>query len=254
MGIEMLVYCPPMEEGNEDVTGWDKETIEYVASHKSKIYTQIRGIAKNIRKHNLQNSDVEDIYSEVLMYLYNCDDYNISKAIERSNSNNIVSLEGYLNVCIKYCVVRYCTTMYKEEKEIVHDVISDDDGKELSILDNIADNRSNDHMDTIMYDLESLCRSCEAIRYKYGPDIYLVWYIRLLTLNKQNNDLYKDILSILGISKKELSNIEKYATEDELMTTFAKAVDISGIDGALKVIRPYVFSAKLIEETVTMYS
>lgn len=254
MGIEMLVYCPPMEEGNEDVTGWDKETIAYVASHKSKVYAQIRGIAKNIRKHNLQTTDVEDIYSEVLMYLYNCDDYNISKAVERSSSNNIVSLEGYLNVCIKYCVVRYCTTMYKEEKETIHEVISDDDGKELSILDNIADKASCDRMDTMMYDLVSLCKCCESIRYKYGPDIYLVWYIRLLTLNKNNNNLYKDILSILGVSKRELSNVEKYACEDELMTTFAKAVDLSGVDEAIKIIRPYVFSAKKIEDTVTIYS
>lgn len=254
MGIELLVYCPPMEEGNEDVTGWDKETIAYVAAHKSKVYAQIRGIAKNIRKHNLQLSDVEDIYSEVLMYLYNCDDYNISKAVERSSSNNIVSLEGYLNVCIKYCVVRYCTTMYKEEKEIVHEVISDDDGKELSLLDNIADKTSCDRMDTVMYDLEALCRCCESVRYKYGPDIYLVWYIRLLTLSRNNNELYKDILGILGISKKELGNIEKYASEDELMTTFAKAVDLSGVEEAIKIIRPYVFSAKKIEDTVTMYS
>lgn len=113
MGLEMLVYCPPMEEGVDDVTGWNKETIDYVTKHRTKVCNQIRGIAKNIRKHNLQPSDVEDIYEEVMLYLYKCDDYNIGKAIERSSTNNIVTLEGYLNVCIKYCVVRHCTNMYK---------------------------------------------------------------------------------------------------------------------------------------------
>lgn len=254
MGIEMLVYCPPMEEGNENVTGWDKETIAYVAKNKSKVYSQIRGISKGLRKHNLQPTDVDDIYSEVLMYLYSCDDYNLSKAIERSSSDKIVSLEGYLNTCIKYCVVRHCTLMYKDEKEIVHDVVNDDDGKELSILDNIADSSSKEHMDTMLYDLEALCRSCEAIRYKYGPDIYLVWFVRLLTLGCKNKDLYKDILSILGISKKELSNVERYANDDELLISFAKAVDISGVEESIKIIRPYVFSYRKIENAVHAYS
>lgn len=254
MGIEMLVYCPPMEEGNDDVTGWNKETIEYVSTHKSKVYAQIRGLAKNIRRHNLQPTDVEDIYSEILMYLYSSDDYNLSKAVERSSTSNIVSLEGYLNVCIRYCVIRHCTTMYKEEKETVRDYVNDEDGKELSILDNVADSRSKDHMESVLYDLAAICKGCEVLRYKYGPDIYMVWFIRLLTLSKKNKDLYKEILGILGISKKELGNIERYAAEDELMTTFAKAIDITGVDGAIEIIRPYVFSAKKIEETVLAYS
>ena len=253
MGIELLVYCPPMEEGNEDVTGWEKETIEYVSSHRSKIYAQIRGIAKSLRKHNLQTTDVEDIYSDILMYLYNCDDYNISKAIERSSTSTIVSLEGYLNSCIRCCVMRHCTTMYKEEGERVRDIYTDDDGKELSIFDSIADTRSTDHIEVVLYDLESLCKSYEIARYKYGPDIYLIWYIRLLTLST-NNNLYKDILNILGISKKELSNIEKNAAEDELITTFAKAVNLAGVDKAISIIRPYIFSANKIDKTISEFS
>lgn len=252
MSIEMLLYCPPMEEEKVDVTGWNKETIEYVSKHKSKIHAQIRGIAKNTRKV-IQTTDVEDIYSEVLMYLYNCDDYNISKAIERSHNNTMVTLDGYINVCIKFCVARYCIKLNKEEKETVHASISDEDGKELNILDNIADSKSIDTMDMILYDLETVCRSCEAIRYKYGPDIYLVWFIRLLTLNKENKNLYKDILNILGISKKELLKVEKYAVEDELMTTFARAIDISGVEESINIIRPYVFSARKIELTVSVY-
>ncbi len=253
MSIEVLVYCPPMEEGNEDVTGWDKETIEYVSSHKSKVYAQIRGIAKSLRKHNLQSTDVEDIYSDILMYLYNCDDYNLTKAIERSRTNNMVSLEGYLNTCIRCCVVRHCTSMYKEEKEQVRENYKDDDGKELSIFDSIADSKSTEHIDEVMYDLESLCKSYETLRYKYGPDIYLVWYIRLLTISQHKDELFKDILNVLGISKKELSNIERLAAEDELMTTLAKAINIIGVTKSIDIIKPYVFSANKIEEAISSF-
>lgn len=254
MSIEMLVYCPLMEEGNENVTGWDKETIAYVSEHKGKVYSQIRGIAKSIRKHNLQTTEVEDIYSDILMYLYNCDDYNISKAIERSSTDTIVSLEGYLNTCIRCCVIRHCTTSYKEEKEHVKDTYTDDDGKELSIFDSIADTKSTEHMDLVMYDLESLCKSYEILRYKYGPDIYMIWYIRLLTILHHNSKLYKDILGILGITRKELLNIEQKAAEDELMTTLAKAVNIAGIENAIRIIRPYVYSANKIDDTIIAFS
>ena len=253
MNLEMLVYCPPLEEDDKDVTGWEKETIAYVSDHKSKVYAQIRGIAKSIRKH-IQTTDVDDIYAEVLMYLYNCDDYNISKAIERSSTNTIVSLEGYLNACIRCCVIRYCTNMYKEDKEIVHDVVREDSDKELSLLDNIADTKSLDSMDTVLYDLKTLCRTSEPLRYKYGPDIYLVLYIRLLTMEQKAGNLYKDILNILGISKKELTNIERNAAEDELMVTFAKAINLSGVENAIKIIRPYIFSANKIDTTVSAFA
>lgn len=254
MKLEMLVYVPLMEEGNEDVTGWDKETIAYVSKYKSKVYSQIRGIAKSIRKHNLQTTEVEEIYSDILMYLYNCDDYNISKAIERSNTNTIVSLEGYLNTCIRCCVIRHCTSSYKEEKEHIRDTYTDDDGKELSIFDSIPDSRSAEHMDVVMYDLDSLCKSYETMRYRYGPDIYLVWYIRLLTMAHNSESLYKDVLNILGISRKELLAIEKLAAEDELMTTLAKAVNLAGLEKALNIIKKYVYSAKKIEDTVIAFS
>lgn len=256
MDLEMLVYCPLMEDVSEDVTGWDKATIDYVSRNKSKVYNQIRGIAKTLRKKNLQATDIDDIYEEVLIYLYNCDDYNLSKAVERSSSGTIVSLEGYLNVCIKFCVMRYCTSMFKEEKEIIHEVVNpDSDDKELCLLDNIADVRSSEHIETILYDLESICKSCEPLRYKYGPDIYLILYIRLLTLNcKDSPELYKDILNILGISKKELNAIEKLSVEDELMTSFVKAIDITGVKRAIEIIRPYVYSAKRIEDTILAYA
>ena len=252
--LELLVYSPLMEDDSENTEGWEKATIDYVQKHKSKVCNQIRGIAKTLRKSTLQTFDVEEIYSEIVMYLYKCDDYNLSKAVERSRSDSIVSLDGYVNTCIKFCVSRYCTQMYKSEKDIVSDhITSDEDGKELSILDTIADTKAGENIEEMMYDLESLCKCSESMRYKYGPDIYMIWFIRLLTLNKPGEGLYKDILSILGITKKELSNIERYTADDELMLTFAKSIHICGVDSAIDIIRPYVYSAQKIEDTIQLY-
>lgn len=255
MGLEMLVYSPLMEEeAGSNIAGWEKETLEYVCSHRSKIYGLIRRVAKSIRRCRLQPADVDDIYQEVVTYLYKCDDYNICKAVERASNGSIVSLEGYIGKCIKFCVIRYCTQLYKEEKGQVNPISNDEDGKELSILDNIADSSSSDSIDSVVYDLRSICKSCESMRYKFGPDIYLVVYVRLLTLVQKKQHLYKDLMDLVGITKRELSNIEKESCEEEILTTFVKAIEVCGIDEAIKIIRPYVFSSNFIDSTISAYS
>lgn len=252
MSVEMLIYCPPMEESKECITGWEKETIAFVSANKSKVYNRIRGIAKSLSGRNLQTTDVEDIYSELLVYLYGCDDYNLEKAIERSNSNSIVTLEGYVNICIKYCALRHCTEQHNVEKETVSEHISSDGNKEMSLFDAVSDQSSLSEMDTVLYDINELCNSSEALRYRYGPDLFLVLYVRLLTMGCKK-DLYLDMLSILGVSRKDLTKLEKRAAEEELMLSIVRAIGIAGVQKSLDAIRPYVFCAEKIEETINKY-
>ena len=254
MSIEMLIYCPPMEEGVENVTGWDKETINFVMGNESRVKSQIRGIAKVLRRKMLQSADVDDIYTDLLMYLYKCDDYNLTKAIERSSSDRIVSIEGYLNTFIKCCVQRKCTEMYNREKGIIYDTQQDPDDDRPGIMESIPDGGSDDHFNSVVFDLRGLCKSCESIRYKNGPDIYQIWFIRLLTLHEHKDSLFNTLLSIVDVSRKELSLVEKLSAEDDLMTAFAKAIEITGVEEAIEIIRPYVYSSSKLEETIHMYN
>lgn len=251
MGLDRLVYSPLLEE-DPSVAGWDKSTIEYIQNNKEDVIKEIRRVGKRMYKNNLQPDDINDIYSEILLYLYKCDDYSINKAISRSSSGNIVSLEGYTNTCIKFCVIRYLTNAYKIDKEIVRDSI-DKDGKELSAFDIIPDRKSTELFDTILFDLKQHCKASEHMRYKYGPDIYMIWYVRLLTMVNGNNDTYKDILILLGVSKKELSKLEKSSAEDEIMIHFAKSISNSGLEVAISIIEEYVYSAARIKDVVLAY-
>lgn len=250
--LEKLIAGPLFEESSEDVKGWQKETVNYVASNRSKILRQIRAIAKTKRKQSLQTADVEDIYSEILLYLYNCDDYNINKAIDRSSTGNIVSLEGYLNVCIKFCVIRHCNQMKNVETDTMSDTIISGEDKELSIFDTIPDKSSDITLDHLVYDFRTLCESCTPVRYRYGTDIYLVLYIRLLTSFDVTGETYKTILSILGITKKDLSKIEK-GSEDEIMFGFAKAISLSDASEAISILEEYVYSSNLIKDMVNSF-
>lgn len=243
------MYCPFMEEA-QSVSGWSKSTIDYISNNKSKVVKIIRGIAKGRSRKILQTADIEDIYSEILMYLYKCDDYNISKAIERSNNGTVVSFEGYINSCIKFCVIRYLTNSYNISKEHVKGYVNED-GKELSIFNIVSDDRSMSEFDSILYDLRQQCKLCEHIRYRYGPDMYLMWYIRLLTLVNGKNEIYKDVLNILGISKKELTKIEKRSKEDEVMINLARAINKAGIAESINILEEYVHSAPKIKEVVS---
>ena len=254
MGLETLVYSPLFEDCTPDLTGWSKETIDYIVANRDKVYKSIRGVAKGLNKTMLQTADIDDIYSEILMYCYQYDDYNVSKAIERSKTGAIVSLEGYVHVCIKYCVMRHLTQIYSTEKQTVREGIASDDGKELSIFDTIVDCQSTDNYEEIMYDLECLCRQSESLRYKYGPDIYLIWYVGLLTINEgKGSNVCKELLEIIGISKKDIVNIHTKSMNDELMLSFATSIKLTGIDESIEIIEKYVFAADKIKEAVKAY-
>lgn len=252
MELTTLAYAPIMEQEEEiPELNWDKSTIKYVLKNKSRIMSSIRSSVKNVYKSALGTMDIEDIYTEVIEYLYKCDDYNKEKAIgisEKNNSQTIISLEGYVGTCIKNCVKRYISTMYDREKEIVREN-RDDEGKEIKVLDTVADKKSEDSYEEICYDVESSLKVLESKRYRYGADIFLVLFIRLITLGKQHIN-YRQILGILDISKKELTELEKKIQYDEDVLNLLKAISMRETEIAIEQIRPYIYSYNLIDKAV----
>lgn len=249
--LSEIVYTSLKEE-EKQLAGWSKSTIDYVLAHKTGVNKTIRGIAKGLNK-TLQQTDIEDIFMEVLDYLYTCDDYNVSKACERSsNAGVIVSLEGYVHSCIKFCVIRYVTNLFSAEKVLVRENIKDEDGKEMSLFDTIPDTKETGYND-FCYQLDSICKAFESQRYQYGPDIFQIWFIRLQTMICNKSDRYKDILTVLGISKKDIANIEKEVDYDGAMISIAKAITLIGVEEALKIIRRYTYSADKIQRVVELF-
>lgn len=253
MGLQIITYCPLIEE-KQSVKGWSKQTVDYIIKNKNEVYKIIRGVSRRIANRPLQNSDIDDIYSEIVIYLYNSDDYNIEKAITRSSCDSVVSLQGYINSCIKFCVLRYMSDAYKDERTKVRDGWIKDD-IELSIFDMLNDKQSDLQFDEIIFDLEQHCLMYEYIRYKYGHDIFLIFYVRLLTLlDSSNKDVYKDILNILGVNKKELIEIERKAKRDDALVGIAKAIVSTTLDEAINILERFVYSAQSIKDFVLGYN
>ena len=249
--LSQILYSPLKEE-DRVLTGWSKSTIDYIQSHKTKICNAIRGIAKSLGKC-LQKSDVDEVYQEFLIYMHKSDDYNISKACERSSSGVIVSLEGYVHSCAKYCVKRYITKEGEIDANQVPDIVKDEDGKEFSRSDSVADTK--DHgFDNICYELHEVCKTFECQRYLFGPDLFQIWFVRLLTMIYKKDDKYVDILTVLGVSRADIAAVQREAHYDGAMLSIAKAISIAGIEVALEVIRDYTYSADKIQRVVELYN
>ena len=249
--LSELVYAPLQEE-NKPLVGWSKHTIEWAVSHKRKVNTIIRGILKKYNKV-ASHTDVDDIYSELLHYLYKSNDYDIDVACERSSSaDSIISLEGYVRSCIKYCTIRYATKLCEENKHIQRDTIKvSDDDKEYSIFDTIPDDKSAIALDRTMYDLDEVCRHFEYQRYHLGLDVFQLWFIRLKTLQLDKKDEYENIIKVLGVTKREMKRIEDNAYRDGIMLNIAKAITVLGdVEEALNILRRYVYSADKIEKVI----
>ena len=245
--LSKIVYSPLMEEVDNN-EGWSKQTIDYVIKHKSRVQQSIRGIAKN-RGKLLPTADVEDIYMDLVQYLYKCDDYNIEKAY---SENNLVSLDGYIHSCIKFCVIRKVTQKYKEEKMQTSDNVTDEDGKELSLLDTVAD-KKDIYENSEATDLREICEQCESERYSLGFDMFTLWFVKLETILHNKTDRYCEVLELLGITKKDLADMEQSGRTNESMMGIAKAITVIGTAEALNVLKDFTYSYRRIEDVVALF-
>lgn len=251
--LSQIVYTPLFEEP-ESKKGWDKQTIEFAMSHKTRLKRSIMSHAKSMNKI-LQSADIEDCFTEILMYLYSASDYDFSIATERGNEiigNGVISLEAYVHSCVKFVTLRFVTEKVNKEVNEISSTIHGDDGEEISIFDTIPDKRSTGY-ENISYDLDKICKYYESYRYKYSIDIFELWFVRLLTIQYEKKELYNDILTILGVERHIMLNLQKQAKFSQVMLDITKAISICGVDEAIDIIRNYTYSADKIEKIVKLY-
>ena len=241
-----LGYSPLVEAVNDK--GWEKQTIAYVMNNEKRVRNIISGIIRHNR--SMSYADVDDIYSTLISYLYNCADYSIDVACEKSgDSGSVISLEGYVRSCIKFCTKRFEVENFKVKSHIVEDSVTGSDDTEHSVFDTISDSRSEIKIDKTVYNLYNICKTYEYQRYTLGVDIFMVWFIRLKTM-LCNKD-YKKIITTLGVTKQDITAFEKDSRRDGVMMSIAKAVTMTAsAEEALDIIRQFVYSVDKIERAI----
>lgn len=237
-----MVYIPFLEDtDNESRKGWDKLTVDYVINNKDKVLKRIRALCN--KYPNLCYMDIEDIYQSLLEYLYNAEDYN-----KISLDGVVIPLEGYLNNSIKNAIKRYVT---KRASQITYSDIVVSEDKELSVYNYIPDDSAELAIDETMYNLEDLCSYYEHQRYKYGFDVFMIFYIKLLTLHYHIDDLFDEIVRICIGSKKDLSSIDY--NKDEMFLSLAKAITLCDRNKAINVLEKYVYGKDKIKDLIMQY-
>ena len=242
--LEEILYCPLQGDDTDDVEGWEKRTIAYVMSHEQSVKRFIRGIGKMYGKSGLQTQDVDDVYSSVLERLYNNKDYDVYIALESSKPGELLSFEGYVNGWIRNEIKRFIEEQYKWNSTYKgQSGVQTTDGESSKIFDDIVDKEVEVGVDSLEYSIEDVCRGIEPYRYKFGVDIYLLVYVRMLS----NEEEFRTVLEALGIGKYDLDKFD-YNLEDSMIVALLKSIANSDKSYAIDVLEHYVYGYKTIRE------
>ena len=68
----------------------------------------------------------------------------------------------------------------------------------------------------------------------------------------KKQDKYKDILSILGITRKDMKEVEDNSLTDGAMLSIAKSVSLIGVEEALEILKKYTYSYKRIIDVIEL--
>lgn len=254
--VAVLLYNPLMEEEDHSISKemqWSKSTLVFAKDHKSKVMRVIRSYSKN--KAPLTAMDYDDIYMEVIEYLYKSEDYSVEKAIEATDGMGVPTLENYVNMSIRNCVKRYIAKKARYEMMISNGITSDDEGKDIDTIANLPDTQALLEYENRCTNINTAMEALEHKRYAFGPDIFMVMYIRMITLTLGLQDAkFKEIIESLGIAKKEFSDLESKIKKDveasDLMASIAKI----GPEASAASLATHVFNSKNLFKTVVCLS
>lgn len=248
--LSEIAYSPLKDEA-PSIEGWDKATVTYAVSHKKWVEATIRTACKShtFGRRTLGKAEVEDIYSEVLNYLYRAKDYDLNCAQSQTDEGTFISLRSYVGKLIQAVTKRMLKIDKDNEDNLVRDV-ANEDSDELCIIDTCPDLDSVREMESSDLTLREICEGYEYLRYKNQADLFSVWYIRLKTQAAGKADKFSDILEAVGISKRHMDQLSK--SQGNLMRAMALAVTNIEMEEAIAILREYTFAAKILDNAIEL--
>ncbi len=248
MEMMEIVYSPLLEEEEQiPELDWEKQTVKYLIDNKNKVMRLLNHTAKKINHFTF--ADAEDTYVEALLYFREAPDYDISIAISRARDGKTLTLENYVNACIKCVLNRQISKIFKRNNELTN-VIFDNEGKEESIFSILLDVNSTEPIENIGTDIKIDLDSIEYKRYIFGVDLFQLLYIRLLSIDIAETK-YRSILEALGITKQVLKDLEVHLLADEDIMQVIKAISVNKNEKVIiSALEKKVYGAKTIKETI----
>lgn len=231
--LQRACYVGLMESSNNG--DWSKATVQFIIHNESKVKGWI-GSMLRAKMTIVSKVDIDEVLSQLKMYMYKAEDYNIEKA---EVNGGTISLPNYVRKCASCCVKRHNTIEYKLHKDIIVEVKKDKNGDTQDILDCIEDKKEKLKIDNIVESFEDTCRELECRRYINNVDIFQVFYINAITGGSDNGRL---ILKLLGVPSVDAGF--------EVMTRLAQASSSGGLANAIKVLEKYVYGSEVIKQAL----
>jgi len=246
--IQAALYTYPFE-GDSAEKGWSKSTVIYLIENRDKVYRTIRGMVKNMRCI-INSYDVDDLYQEILEYMSSCEDYDVSKAYSKRGDGTIVGIEGYVHSCVKFCIKRYITRNYRITKNHIDNIVKDEAGDDNSIFNYIPDQKSYTQYSDKLLSIEEICKNSEEKRYKFGMDIFTMFYVAMVLEKIDKRHKMKEVITALNIIGKELEDTRIRAERDGIASEIARAVALTNLEKAIEEIGKYVYGKESIDKLI----
>ena len=234
----------------DDEKAWEKQTLNFILGNKEYVISEIKKIVNWKRYYNV---NVEEIYLDLINYLYKSDDYNVG--YERNGKE--ITLIDYIKISIIICLKKYVGKK-QEEKNMNRITISMDNEGELgyTLHDYLRDN--TDVLEEVLINLEieeerinGLIAEIKKDRFIYGVDILKFIYIIALTVTdvETRNIIFEEFLDL----REEIDKIIDYILKDYnckqlLIKSLESTNNIDGEKIVIKMIRENISRADEIDK------
>jgi hypothetical protein len=233
-----IVNAKLMEEA-ERLNGWNKATVEFAIQQSHTVINHIKWLAHRIYKLRCTKFDIDDIYSELLIYLENRDDY----AYYMTDLGHVVTLKEYVLSGAGICVKRYITSMYEIDSMLEHE------NDEYDIFEQVADDTTDGDFriaESKIDKLETLIEALGKDRKVAGVDMITLIYLKLKT--GTDEDRYNALLDILGINKFDIK--EAYNKMGHKLKDVIFKLTLLNMDKALNMLRGYIENVDALDRAI----
>lgn len=175
--------------------------------------------------------DVEDIYQDTILML----------ATKQLDLITEISLKKYIFGCANIAIKRYFSKRAIDQKMVT---LMDDNKLNLS---DIASDLAQYTIDEVYTeeDVISALDQLEGKRYKYGCDIYLILFVRLINPNLSTKDYLHIIALITGEDKKQLTFSYTGLFQDDAIMDVLSILLL--LPNPVEILSPYVYCSDSIQ-------
>lgn len=194
-------------DGEPDVSGWNKSTVDYAIKYSEKLKNFIS--SRIIKYSDSVIDDTDELYQEVLLELYKAEDFRAFDLDENSKLSSTIA--NYVYKRTEYVISTFRDKMCNIRRKRCSNVVRDEDGESIEIFEFIPDGK--DDYEYLLYDdVESFLKPLEPRRFEFGFDLFQVLYISIAANKmKINSDKVFKLLALLN--SKEVYIIKQWYLE-----------------------------------------